>query len=89
MKLIRIYFIFNINKFKLYYKKIFELRKVNLKSLKKLKSKRSKIFKKTKMISFSLNKRDTSLEYENRKRILSIIKKYSVNENQDKLNEIL
>ena len=39
-------------------------REINPKSLKKLRNKRSKISKKKKIISSSLNKRDTSLEHE-------------------------
>ena len=64
-------------------------REINLKSLKKLKNERSRIFKKKKTISFSSNERDTSLEYENQERILLIIKKYSTSKNQIKLIKIL
>ena len=58
-----------------------KLKKINQKSTKKLKNKRSKIFKEKKTINFSLNKRDTNLEHENQERILLIIKKYLVNKN--------
>ena len=56
-----------------------KLKKINLKSLKKLKNERSRISKKKKTRSFLSNKRDTSLEHKSRERILSIIKKYSTN----------
>ena len=64
-------------------------RKINSKSLKKLKNKKLKISKKKRTISFSLNKRDISLESKSQEKILLIIKKYLINENQNELKKIL
>ena len=66
-----------------------KLEKTNLKSLKRLKNKKSKILKEKKIISFSSNKRNISLKHKSQEKILSTVKKYLVNENQDKLKEIL
>ena len=41
------------------------------------------------MTDFSLNKRDISLEYKSQEKTLLIVKKYLINKNQNKLNEIL
>ena len=40
-------------------------------------------------MSFSLNKRNINLESRNQEKILLIIRRYFVNESQDKLKEIL
>ena len=62
-------------------KRSLKLREINSKSLKKLKNERSKIFKEKKIISSSLNKRNTSPKHESQEKILLIIKKYSINKN--------
>ena len=40
-------------------------------------------------MNFSLNKKNTNLKLESQERILLTIKKYSVDENQNKLKKIL
>ena len=40
-------------------------------------------------MNFLLNKRDTNSKYKNQEKILSTIKRYSINKSQNKLKEIL
>ena len=70
-------------------KRLSKSKETNQKLSKKSRNKKSRISKKKKIMSFSLNKRDTNLEPENQEKILSIIKRYFVNESQNKLKEIL
>ena len=64
-------------------------KEINLKSLKRSKNERSRISKEKRTTSSSSNERDTNSERKNQKKILLIVKKYSVNEDQNELEEIL
>ena len=64
-------------------------KEINRKSSKESRSGRSRISKGKKTMSSSLNERDTNSELGNQEKILSTVKRYSADESQDKLKEIL
>ena len=64
-------------------------KEINRKLSKKSRNKKSKISKKKRITSSSLNKKNTNLEPRNQEKILLIIKRYFVNESQDRLKKIL
>ena len=64
-------------------------REINRKSSKESKNERSRISKKKRTISSSLNGKDTDSELRNQEKILLTIKRYSADENQNKLKKIL
>ena len=64
-------------------------KETNRKSSKKSRNEKSRISKKKKIMSSSSNGRDTNSEPGNQEKILPTVRRYSADESQDRLKEIL